>query len=83
MFFTVVSHFFGAPDYVLKEKLKALKNEFNVWARQEFEKKVKRKEKIANALLVWDLKAEQGDITKADCVKRDGLLFESMQLEQK
>ena len=73
--------FVGIADFVLKEKIKALKKDMKAWASLENEKNSKRRNEINSALLDWDLKAELGDITEVDRLKRDVLLFDSFQLE--
>ena len=66
---------------MLKEKIKALKKDMKAWASLENDKNSKRRNEINSVLLDWDLKAELGDITEADRLKRDALLFDSFQLE--
>ncbi|KAJ9561194.1 hypothetical protein OSB04_006354 [Centaurea solstitialis] len=75
------SAFEGTADFILKEKIKALKIELKSWAFLEAKKKNQRKVHIEKALLDWDMKAEQSVMSEDDRIKRDELLFESFQLD--
>ncbi|KAJ9549100.1 hypothetical protein OSB04_021643, partial [Centaurea solstitialis] len=77
------SSFQGTADYVLKEKFKALKKDLKGWSKLESERKLKRKVEIEKALLEWDLKAELGTISEAECRKREEWIFESLQLSHR
>ncbi|KAJ9564448.1 hypothetical protein OSB04_000414 [Centaurea solstitialis] len=73
----------GAADFVLKEKLKVLKNDLRKWSKLESAKTFKRNGELCKAMLDWDLKAEQGEISEEDCIMKEGWLFELLQLEYK
>ncbi|KAJ9559906.1 hypothetical protein OSB04_005066 [Centaurea solstitialis] len=74
--------FQGSADYILKEKLKALKNAARIWYKNDLEVKTRRHKEISKELLNWDEKAEQGIITEVDCQQRDDWIFELLLLEQ-
>ncbi|KAJ9560860.1 hypothetical protein OSB04_006020 [Centaurea solstitialis] len=73
----------GTGDVVLKEKLKYLKHVIKSWTKEKLEARLKEKESILNALKGWDEKAEANLLTPGDVSKRENMLFELSQIEQK
>ncbi|XP_024990649.1 uncharacterized protein LOC112524939 [Cynara cardunculus var. scolymus] len=75
--------FLGAVDFVLKEKVNALKKDLRIWSKKNLANESKRKDEILKALFDWDSKAEKGGILAVDCQKRDEWIFELMLLENR
>ncbi|GJR66188.1 putative RNA-directed DNA polymerase [Tanacetum coccineum] len=72
----------GSADIVLKNKLKQLKADIKTWCHSKKAEQTRKKSKIQNRLLEWDVKAEMITLTDSDYLKRDEDLMDIQLLEQ-
>ncbi|GKA81317.1 RNA-directed DNA polymerase, eukaryota, reverse transcriptase zinc-binding domain protein [Tanacetum coccineum] len=61
----------GSADIVLKNKLKPLKANIKTWCHFKKVEQTRKKARIKNRLLEWDVKAEMWNLTDSDIWKRD------------
>ncbi|GJT68519.1 putative RNA-directed DNA polymerase [Tanacetum coccineum] len=74
--------FRGSADIILKNKIKHLKMAIKSWSINKTAENKFRKSDLLRCIEDWDLKAESGLLTDADCVAREAAMFELMQLDQ-